>query len=277
MRKRVVFAVILFGLFSLAQQPSPRIEERVLVSLISKNGKQSTASDLSLKCDGKAALIKGVDPSGPIRFVLLFDTSNSGRDVFRVHQYGAIQLLRQLNPQDEGAVVTFDTTVNEDPQIIRDYQSFIPILEKARPGGGTSLFDALLLATASLHGGPTDRPRIIFLFSDGGDNQSRAREADVLDAVGREHVSVISFFEGDRAYSDSVAGNHLHHLAASGGEVLYPDGSEGGMKSSLLKVREYLNGLQWITYTPPPGTKNHAELELKAASAKVIAPKHCLL
>src|SRR5262249_48835023 len=84
----------------------------------------------------------------PLRLAVLVDTSNSIRDRFRFEQEAANEFLRSVIKanQDKAMVVSFDTST----ELVADLTDDTARLEKAirdlRPGGGTSLFDAIYFA-----------------------------------------------------------------------------------------------------------------------------------
>lgn len=80
----------------------------------------------------------------PLRLGVLIDTSNSIRDRFRFQQEAAVEFINSvMRPEDRAVVVSFDT----GPELIADLTADTEKLAKSvrglRPGGGTSLYDAI--------------------------------------------------------------------------------------------------------------------------------------
>ena len=80
----------------------------------------------------------------PLRVGLMIDTSSSIRQRFQFEQQAATDFLLQvLHPADRAFVEGFDVSTD----ISQDYTNRIDLLDtgirKLRPGGGTSLFDAM--------------------------------------------------------------------------------------------------------------------------------------
>src|SRR6201981_1411127 len=81
----------------------------------------------------------------PLRLAILIDTSNSIRERFHFQQEAATAFIDgTVRPrQDKAMVVSFDTAA----ELVADLTDEIGALEKAiqglRPGGGTSLYDAV--------------------------------------------------------------------------------------------------------------------------------------
>src|SRR5579884_3168389 len=84
----------------------------------------------------------------PLRLAVLIDTSNSIRDRFKFQQEAATAFVHDvIRPDlDKAIVVSFDSTA----ELVADMTSDTEVLEKAirdlRPGGGTSLYDAIFYA-----------------------------------------------------------------------------------------------------------------------------------
>ena len=84
----------------------------------------------------------------PLRLALLIDTSNSIQQQFHFEQQAAIRFMDDvMRPkQDRMLLIGFDST----PELISDLTSNTQLLEKGisglRPGGGTSLYDAIYFA-----------------------------------------------------------------------------------------------------------------------------------
>src|SRR5216684_8097147 len=87
----------------------------------------------------------------PLRLAILIDTSNSIRERFRFQQEAATAFIDgTVRPrQDRALVVSFDTAA----ELVTDLTDNLSVLEKAiqglRPGGGTSMYDAIFFACRS--------------------------------------------------------------------------------------------------------------------------------
>ena len=142
-----------------AQEPSNRISvdvERVnlLFAVTDKKGRFITdlaKEDLAVFEHKKEQQIMEFTAESdlPLRLAILIDTSNSVRDRFKFQQEAALEFIRNvLRPkQDKATIIGFDTAT----ELIADLTSDIDKLEKGikslRPGGGTSLFDAVFFAS----------------------------------------------------------------------------------------------------------------------------------
>lgn len=133
----------------------------------------------------------------PLRLGILIDTSNSIRDRFRFQQEAAIEFIRSvLRPQqDRAVIVSFDTSA----ELVSDLTGEVGQLETAvrnlRPGGGTSLYDAIFFACRDKLA--LDQPRhkfrrALIVLSDGDDNQSRYSRDQALEMAHKSDVVIYS-------------------------------------------------------------------------------------
>jgi VWFA-related protein len=133
----------------------------------------------------------------PLRLAILIDTSNSIRDRFRFQQEAAIEFIRSvIRPdKDRAVIVSFDTS----PELVADLTGDVEQLERAirnlRPGGGTSLYDAIFFACRDKLA--MDQPRhkfrrALIILSDGDDNQSRYSRDQALEMAHKSDVVIYS-------------------------------------------------------------------------------------
>ena len=131
----------------------------------------------------------------PLRLAILIDTSNSIRDRFHFQQEAATAFIDgTVRPEhDKAMIVSFDTAA----ELVADLTDNIGDLEKAvanlRPGGGTSLYDAIFFACRDKL--MEDQPlykfrRAMVILSDGEDNQSRYTRDQALEMAQKADVNV---------------------------------------------------------------------------------------
>ncbi|MFC6645868.1 VWA domain-containing protein [Granulicella cerasi] len=162
----------------------------------------------------------------PLRIGLMIDTSSSIRQRFEFEQQAANDFLLQiLHPEDRAFVMGFDVQTN----MTQDYTNRVDLLgtgiRKLRPGGGTSLFDALYKTCrdqmATLVQNNTFRKAIV-MVSDGDDDYSRVYENEAIRMCQRAQTTIyaISTNTGpSRDKGDEV----LQRIAdATGGQAFYP-------------------------------------------------------
>jgi Ca-activated chloride channel homolog len=167
----------------------------------------------------------------PLRLAILVDTSNSVRDRFHFQQEAATAFIDgTVRPEhDKAMIVSFDTAT----ELVADLTDNIGELEKAvehlRPGGGTSLYDAIFFACRDKL--MEDQPlykfrRAMVILSDGEDNQSRYTRDQALEMAQKADVNVYTIStnitrietDGDkvlRYFADETGGQSFFPFKAS--------------------------------------------------------------
>src|SRR5256885_10862866 len=103
---------------------------------------------------------------------LLFDVSGSMESTLPDAREAATHLLSWLEPQDEAAVFTFDTRLDEIAPFASGLKALPDSMTRVTPFGATSLHDAIA-RTAERVGTREGRRRAVVVFTDGRDNSSR--------------------------------------------------------------------------------------------------------
>jgi Ca-activated chloride channel family protein len=132
----------------------------------------------------------------PLTIGLLVDTSPSVRPVFPEEKTTAIAFLESiLRNGDLAMVIGFDRSVT----LVQDYTESPKYLRSAiddlEIGGGTSLFDAVYLATGEKLAKETGRKAIV-LISDGEDTTSKVPLNDALIAAHKSDSVIYSISNG---------------------------------------------------------------------------------
>jgi Ca-activated chloride channel family protein len=129
----------------------------------------------------------------PLRLGILIDTSNSIRDRFKFQQEAAIEFINSVvrPEQDKAIVVSFDTGVELVADLTNNMETLASSIRDLRPGGGTSLYDAIFYACRDKL--MKDKPlhnfrRALVILSDGEDNQSRYTRDQALEMAQKADV-----------------------------------------------------------------------------------------
>ena len=162
----------------------------------------------------------------PLRIAVLIDTSNSVRDRFRFQQEAAVQFINSvMRPENKAAVISFDTGPELVTDLTNDVSQLANGIRDLRPGGGTSVYDAIYLASRELL--VRDQPlhdyrRALIILSDGEDNQSRQSRDQALEAAMRSDVTIFCIstnISGQESQGDKV----LKYFAEeTGGATFFP-------------------------------------------------------
>jgi VWFA-related protein len=161
----------------------------------------------------------------PVTVGLIIDHSSTMRQKLAEVSAAARTFVRYSNPEDEMFVVNFNERVSMGlPRMIRFTNSPAELelaIISSPAGGQTALYDAIARGLEELRAGNRDR-RVLIVVSDGGDNASVRRLAQVMKLAGQSSAVIYTigiFDEGDPDRNPGV----LKRLAeATGGEAYFP-------------------------------------------------------
>ncbi len=112
----------------------------------------------------------------PFHLLLLIDVSGSTQEYLNLIQDASIQFTRQIGPEDEIAIATFNSRYRLRQDFTGDRGRALDAIQQIRSGGGTAVYDALLEAVN--HISRVEGRKAIILFSDGVDNQLEGNAGD---------------------------------------------------------------------------------------------------
>jgi Ca-activated chloride channel homolog len=161
----------------------------------------------------------------PVTVGLVVDHSGSMDAKLAEVTAGAKAFVRSSNTDDQMFVVNFNETVSLGLPDAIGFTTNAEELERAiwrsRAAGETALYDAIVIALARAQAGVRDK-KVLVVISDGADNASRHKLAQVLDMAAASNVVIYTvglFAPEDQDANPSV----LHRLArATGGEAFLP-------------------------------------------------------
>jgi Ca-activated chloride channel family protein len=189
----VVLYVLLCVFAATAQEPVFRASTNLVRLIVSVKDAKGQAIGSLEKADFKVT-DSGVAQSVsvfehhtevPLSVSLLLDTSGStGKDL--AYEVSSLKkfiraLLKEGNPLDAIALYAFDSDVTELASFTRREQRLYDSLDRIRPDGGTSLFDAVYLASRRIES--RDGRHVIVVVTDGGDTTSRETFQSTLRTV----------------------------------------------------------------------------------------------
>src|SRR5580704_16722162 len=233
----------------------------VLFTVTDKKGRfvtDLTVNDFELIENKKPQFIQQFTAESdlPLRLALLVDTSNSIRQQFRFEQQAAIRFINGVmrSNQDHMMLISFDST----PELVSDLTSSIAVLEKGvnamRPGGGTSLYDAIYYAAKEKL--MIDQPREKFrramiLISDGDDTQSRYTRDQALE-MAQKADTVIYAISTNNTREDKDGDLVLKYLTdETGGQAFFPLKVED-LDQSFENIANELRHQYNLFYHPEP-------------------------
>ena len=192
----------------------------------------------------------------PLRLGILIDTSNSIRDRFKFEQDAAIEFINNTihANQDRAMLVSFDTKAALVSDLIGDTEKLGTAIRNLRPGGGTSLYDAIFFACRDKLS--QDQPkykcrRAIVIVSDGDDNQSRYTRDQALEMAQKADV-VIYAISTNITRIETDGDKVLRYFAQeTGGRAFFPFKVED-LDQSFENIANELRHQYSISYRPEP-------------------------
>ena len=192
----------------------------------------------------------------PLRIALLVDTSNSIRERFKFELEAASQFLTSLirKKQDRALIYSFDT----QPDLVQDLTDDTELLGKKlrnlRPGGGTSLYEAIFIACRDRL--MMDQPRhkfrrALILIGDGEDNSSRFSRDQALEMAHKADV-VIYAISTNITRVDTDGDKVLKYFAnETGGLAFFPFKAED-LEQDFENIAHELRSQYSLLYRPEP-------------------------
>jgi VWFA-related protein len=192
----------------------------------------------------------------PLRIAILIDTSNSIRDRFKFEQEAAIAFVSSvIRPrEDKAMIVSFDTSAELASDLVDDPEKLAKTIRNLRPGGGTSLYDAIYFACRDklIEDQPRHKfRRAVIIVSDGDDNQSRVTRDQALE-MAQKADSVIYAISTNISRIENDGDKVLRYLTEeTGGQAFFPfkvQDLEQSFENIATELRRQYN----IFYRPEP-------------------------
>lgn len=218
----------------------------------------------------------------PLRLAVLVDTSNSIRDRFKFLQEAAVEFINSaIRPErDKAIVVSFDSGAT----LVADLTGKTDVLAKAvrdlRPGGGTSLYDAIYFACRDKLA--QDQPRhkyrrALVVLSDGDDNQSRFTREQALEMAHKADV-VLYAVSTNNTRLESDGDKVLRYLTReTGGVAFFPFKAED-LAQSFENIANELRNQYSILYRPEPlktdGLFHKVEIKVRDRKELVVRARN---
>lgn len=207
----------------------------------------------------------------PLDLALMIDSSMSAFKDLRFETEAAARFIQQVvRPGDTLAVFEFDESVTRLSNFSEDVPRLQAAVRKVAPGSGTSIYDAVELASDSLSRLPQGRRRAIVLVTDGGETTSVARFEDTRRAAIASGALLYSIII--RAVNNengrNTAGEHaLITITDSTGGALFILEDANQIDRMFDRINRELRTQYLLGYypspTPPPGSDRHVKVQVK--------------
>jgi Ca-activated chloride channel homolog len=211
-----------------------------------------TVKNFTVFDDGHPRRIETFDATdSPLSAVLVFDVSGSMLYKIEEARRSAHAFVDALKPEDEVALLTFNSTVVGWVDFTRQREPIHAAIDASRTEGETALYDASGQALKRLK--RSKRRKAVILFTDGEDNRSRLSVEQVIGIARASEVSIYSVAQGLDERTTLRA--FLDQLADQTGGRSYFIGSIEKLSETFRKILKELKSQYFITYTPRPGLR----------------------
>ena len=219
--------------------------------------------DFQIYEDGKLQEIKvfGKESDLPLQLCLLFDSSSSIAPELRTQQEAAIQFLASiLRPVDRVSILRVSEDVDEVVHATNRLDRLRNAIRSIRPGGGTSLYDAVYLAAEIL--ADAKGRKVIVAITDGTDTTSDLQIKDCLKQAQIAEAAIYGLVvqpiksEPGR----NLGGEHaMYYLAEKTGGRFFRVLSPEAIRTSFDKISEELRTQYYLGYYPQRAASDPAE------------------
>jgi len=206
----------------------------------------------------------------PITVVTLLDTSSSMTGNLPVLREAAAEFVAGLQPKDRALMGAFGDTVEFSRDFTSDHAQMTRAIETLNPDGTTCLYDAMLAGLDRLRG--MDGRRVIVVFTDGEDTNSKANLGKVVARAAADEVMVYAVGlttqryvgkNGRKTYDKIDAG--LKRLADETGGGYFELESAADLAATFGRVAEELHNQYVLGFEPAAfdGRTHRLEVRLR--------------
>jgi len=210
----------------------------------------------------------------PVTVGLVIDNSGSMRSKRSDVINAALAFARSSNPEDQVFVVNFNEHVSMglpgNVPFTGNQEQLERALSRNKANGLTALYDAVAVALEQLKKGKWDK-KVLILISDGGDNASRHKLAEIVTMVNQSSAIIYTMGIFD-ANDDDRNPRMLKQLSRiSGGESFFPESLQKILPICQQIAHEIRNQYT-ISYAPAnrksDGTYRAIEVKARKTSTR---------
>jgi len=189
----------------------------------------------------------------PINVVVMLDTSGSMTLNIDLLKQAAEQFLIRLLPEDKARVGAFNDKIQFNAQWSNNRDQLITDTKNLDFGNGTRLWDAVGASLDELKN--IDGRKVILIFTDGDDTESRVRLGTVMDRARAEEVMVYAiglesiYFNGQQRVRTKPDGG-LRKIADETGGGYFELTKASELAPTFTKVAQELHSQYVIGFTP---------------------------
>lgn len=189
----------------------------------------------------------------PITVITMLDTSGSMTGSISLLKAAAEQFLIRLLPEDKGRVGAFNDKIEFSARFTNNRDELVSEVKELDYGNGTRLWDAVAASLDELNG--VEGRRVILIFTDGDDTESRARLGTVIDRARAEEVMVYAiglesnYFNGQRMVR-SKPDSGLRKIADETGGGYFELQKTSDLAPTFTRVAQELHSQYVLGFAP---------------------------
>jgi VWFA-related protein len=249
----------------------------VLTTVFDKEGRlvpDLEKTDFTILDNGKPQDIAFFQNSvEPFTVVVALDFSFSMNNHLKLLKAAAEQFILRLLPEDKAQVGAFSDKIRFSGRFTNDRDDLITGLNDLQYGNGTRLYDALDVSIDLLD--DVEGRKVVLVFSDGDDTESRKNLNDVLTKAREKEVMVYAiglqaeFFNGQRMQRSRPSGA-LRRLADETGGGYFELKKTTELAPTFTRVAQELHSLYALGFTPAAldGKEHRLEVRVKSGTAR---------
>ena len=241
--------------------------------------------ELSFKVDGAPVAAGSVQYAGvvPVDWVLAVDCSNSmrlemaWRPAIEAAAQALVSSMQERGDRVAIAAIT-DGPVHLQP-FMSDGQKVTAAANQLHSGGATALYDSLLaLADYLQTNSVSDRRQIVWVISDGEDNQSSSPIEKVLTRFEANGVPVLLSILGDSTMTVPSNGRgNLVKLARNSGGVVFTTNSKRESAEATSQIILFSKKEYRVVLPVQPGSRDHKlEAGVRRSGVKLLEAKRSI-
>lgn len=189
----------------------------------------------------------------PITVIVMLDTSGSMTGSISLLKAAAEQFVLRLLPEDRARVGAFNDKIEISARFTNNRDQLITEVSNLDFGNGTRLWDAVALTLDELKG--IEGRRVVLVFTDGDDTESRTRQGTVMDRARAEEVMVYAiglesnYFNGQRMVKSKPDGG-LRKIADETGGGYFELEKTADLAPTFTRVAQELHSQYVMGFTP---------------------------
>ena len=209
----------------------------------------------------------------PVSMGVVMDLSGSMADKLTSAISAVKAVTDTAEPRDEAFLVTFADRPEMRAGPTRDVKSVVNGMALVRAGGATALIDAVYLALHKVKNGSNQRKTLV-VVSDGGDNNSRFQESELLSMAMESDVQIysISVHEHGLDKEERAGVFLLEKLSAVTGGLHFTIRNPKDLPSVAEKIARAMRNVYVLSFKPPdalhPGKWRKVSVKLAVGSPR---------